>query len=134
MSAVCELAVTKDKLSSMQEVTVRDAQQGACVNVVKANGTSNTSKAMAAKLDSAAKTPTAGNQLANGYPLKMSSMVARGDVKGAFSDLEMLVGIAIDPNYDSDCLTILSDCVFHWSKQMINKLDNTNSQSGWRWC
>ena len=48
-----------------------------------------------------------------------------------YSDLEMLVGIAIDHNCDSDCLTRLSDGVFHWSNRTINKLDNTNSQDKW---
>ena len=45
-----------------------------------------------------------------------------------YSDLEMLVGIAIDHNCDSDCLTRLSDGVFHWSDRTINNIDNTISQ------
>jgi hypothetical protein len=129
MSAACELAVTEDELSPMQGVAiVRDTQRGAFVNVAKASGTDNTFKTMAAKLETAAKKPTAGNRLANGYPFKRPSAVMRGDAKGTFSDLEMLVGIAIDPNCDSDCLTRLSDGMFHWSERTINKLDNTNSQ------
>ena len=79
-------------------------------------------------MDVITKKPTAGNRLANGYPFKRPSAVMRGDAKGTFSDLEMLVGIAIDPNCDSDCLTRLSDGMFHWSERTINKLDNTNSQ------
>ena len=107
---------------------MRDAQQGAFIKVVKASGTSNTFKEMAAKLKTAAKHPTAGNRLTNGYQFKRPSALVLGDAKGTFSDLEMLVGIEINPNCDSDCLTRLSDDVFHWSNQMINKLDTTNSQ------
>ena len=62
MSAACALAVTEGELSSMQRVAiVRDAQQGAVINVVKASGTSVTFKKMAAKLKTAAKHPTTGN-------------------------------------------------------------------------
>jgi hypothetical protein len=49
----------------------------------------------------------------------------RGDVKGTFSYLEMLVGIAIKPNCASGYLTRLSDGVLHCSKRTIKKLDNT---------
>ena len=52
----------------------------------------------------------------------------RGDTKGTFSYLEMLVGIAIKPNCASDYLTRLSDGVLHCSERTIKKLDNTTSQ------
>ena len=51
----------------------------------------------------------------------------RGDAKGAFSDLEMIVGIAIDPICDSDCLTRLNDGVFHWSERTTDNIGNTST-------
>ena len=45
-----------------------------------------------------------------------------------FSNLEMLVGIVIDPNCDSDFLTRLNNGVFGWSERTVNKLDNATSQ------
>ena len=128
-SAVCKIAVTEDELSLIQGVAIlRDTQRGAFVNAAKANGTDNTFKTMASKLETAAKNPTARNRLANSYPFKRASTVVCGGAKGTCSDLEMLVGIAINPNCGSGCLMRLSDGVFHWSKRAINKLDNTNSQ------
>ena len=83
MSAVCELDVTGDDLLSMQGVAiVRDAPQGAFINVVNVSDTSNKFKEMTDKLE------TAENRLAHGYPFKMPSTVARGDAKGRFSDLK----------------------------------------------
>ena len=129
MSAACKLAVTENELSSMQGIAIlQDTQRGVFVNVAKASGTDNTFKTMASTLKTTAKHPSAGNQLASGYLFKWPSTVVRGDAKGTFSDIEVLVGIAIDPNCDSDYLTRLSNAVFNWSKRTINKLDNTTSQ------
>ena len=54
--------------------------------------------------------------------------MVRKDAKGTFLDLGMLVGIAINPNCNSDCLTRLSNGVFHWSERTINKLHTVNIQ------
>ena len=40
----------------------------------------------------------------------------------------MIVGVVIDPNCDSDCLTRLNDSVFHWSERTINTIDITSTQ------
>ena len=83
---------------------------------------------MAAELKTAVKKPIPPNQLTNSYPFTRPSTVVWEYAKGAFSDLEMLNGIVIDPNCDRGYLMRLNEGVFHWSDQTINKLDNTNSQ------
>ena len=57
--------------------------------------------------------------------------MVRGDAKGIFLDLEMLVDIAIDHNGDSDCPTRLSNEMSHWINWTINKPDTTTSQDKW---
>ena len=46
----------------------------------------------------------------------------------AFLDLEILIGIAIDPHRNNDCLTRLSCRRFHWSKRTLTKLDSVTVQ------
>ena len=65
--------------------TVRDAQRGVLVNVVKARGTDNTFKAMHAKLEAASKKPADGNRFENDYPCNRLLAGMRGYAKGVFS-------------------------------------------------
>ena len=44
---------------------------------------------------------------------------------GVYSDLEMLVGIAIDTSKSTECLTRLDDGMFSWTKRTRNKMDDT---------
>ena len=75
---------TRERTNKLRNL-VECKQRGAFVNGVKASGTSNTFKAMAAKLKTAAKKNTAGNRLANGYLFKRLSMVVWGDAKCMFN-------------------------------------------------
>ena len=52
----------------------------------------------------------------------------QGYANGTFSDIEMLVGMAVGFNGESDCLTRLQDCVFHLSKQMTNTIESATVQ------
>ena len=117
MSGACELSAVDDELSSMQGVAVvRDKQRGVFVNVVKASGTDHTFKTMHSKLEAASRNPIAGNRFAMGYPHKRPSKMLRGHAKGTFSDLEVLIGITINPSSNNNCLTRRSNGMFYWSE------------------
>jgi hypothetical protein len=130
MSGACELSAVDDELSSMQGVAVvRDKQRGVFVNVVKASGTGHTFKTMHSKLEAASRNPTAGNRFAIGYPHKRPSKMMRGHAKGTFSDLEVLIGITIDPSSNNDCLTRPSNGLFYWSEGALNKIESSTTEN-----
>ena len=81
-------------------------------------------KTVTSKLEATSKRPYAGKLISKWLPFKQPSVVVQGDAKSTFLDLEMVAGVAIDPTFDSDCLTSL----FCRSEQMINKIDVTTSQ------
>jgi hypothetical protein len=56
----------------------------------------------------------------------MSSSV--GAISYGKSLLEMLVGIAIDPNGNYNCLTRLNGGMFYWNEQTLTKLDSVTVQ------
>ena len=72
---------------------------------MKASDTDNTFKTMHAKLEAASKKPADGNRFENGYPCNRPLAGIRGDARGIFSDLEILVGVAIYPKGNNKCLT-----------------------------
>ena len=52
----------------------------------------------------------------------------RGDAKGIFSNLEILVGVAIDPTGNNECLTRPHNDVFTWSERTMTKLESATAQ------
>ena len=53
----------------------------------------------------------------------------RGGVKGTYSDLEILVDIAIDPSGSIDCLTRSNGGMFVWSERTINKMESATIEN-----
>ena len=49
-----------------------------------------------------------------------------GKAKGAFCDLTLMVGIAINPSSNTECLTRTSGGLFHWSERTINKIESVS--------
>ena len=49
-----------------------------------------------------------------------------GKAKGAFCDLTLMVGIAINPSSNTECLTRTSGVIIHWSKRTINKIESVS--------
>ena len=52
----------------------------------------------------------------------------RGDAKGVFSDLKILVGVAIDPKGNNECLTSPDNGMFTWSERTMTKLESVTAQ------
>ena len=129
MSSECNISAADDDVSSMQGVAVvRDKQRGVFVNVVKAGGTSQDFKSVLSKLEGASRNPAAGNKFATGYPHKRPSKMMRGFTKGTYSDLEVLIAIAIDPSNNNDCLTRLSKGLLRWNKGALNKIESSTTE------
>ena len=129
MSSECNISAADDDVASMQGVAVvRDKQRGVFVNVVKAGGTSQDFKSVLSKLEASSRSPAAGNKFANGYPHKRPSKMMRGFAKGTYSDLEVLIAIAIDPSSNNDCLTRLSNGLLYWNKGALNKIKSSTTE------
>ena len=99
----CDPLAIDDEFSSLQGIViVQDTERGVFVNVVKTSSTDSTFKTVHAKLETAAKKSDNGNLFAQGYPFNQLPAGMQGVVKGVFSDLQLFVGVAIDPNDDTD--------------------------------
>ena len=49
-----------------------------------------------------------------------------GEAKGAFCDLNLMVGIAINPSSNTECLARTSRGMFHSSERTINKIETVS--------
>ena len=133
MSSAEELSATDNEMLSMQGVAiVRDSERGAYVTVAKAvtkaSGANGTFKEMCAKLEMDSKETTTGSKFAAGYPFAPPSTTMRGHAKGKFSDLEIIVAVAMKPGGNNDCLTRLENGLFHWSEGTCNKIGNAATE------
>ena len=93
---------------------VRDSQRGVYVNVVKACGSNakgeeNTFGKVCSEMEAASKKPATTKKFKGSYPFKRPASGMRGGIKGVYSDLEMLVGMAIDTSKSTECLNSLLD-------------------------
>ena len=52
----------------------------------------------------------------------------RGDAKGVFSDVEILVGVAIDPKGNNEFLTRPDNGMFSWGERTMTKLESVTAQ------
>ena len=52
----------------------------------------------------------------------------QGHAKGKFGDLDFIVGFAIDPNGNNDCLTQTDGGLFCWSEGTINKIGDVAAE------
>ena len=122
-----DLSVMEDGVSQMQGVAIlRDAHRGVFVHVVKASAPDSTFKTSCSKLEKASKKPDNGNDFENGHQFKLPDTEMWGEAKGAFCDLNLMVGVAINPSSNTECLTRTSRGMFHWSEWTINKTENVS--------
>ena len=82
----------------------------------KKNRTNNSFGVLYSKLEVTSNIISSVNKFENGHPFKWPLTGMKGNVKKAFSGLEMLVDISIDSRENNDCLTRPSGRMFHMSK------------------
>ena len=128
MSSARELSVAD--VSLMQGVAVvRDSQRGVYVDVAKASGTDETFEKVLLKMKAASKKFPGKSKLASSYPFKPPVTGMQGDVKGVFSDLEVLVSVVLDPSQDNDGITRASNGMFCWSKGTLHRMESVNIEN-----
>ena len=93
------------------------------VNVVKASGTDVTFKKVCLKMKAALKKFPGKSKFETGYLFKPPLLGMKGEVKGVYSDLEVLAGIVVDPIKDNKVITRPSNGMFCWSKQMLHLME-----------
>ena len=82
----------------------------------------NTFRKVCSEMEAASKKPATRKKFEYSYPFKRPASGMRGGIKGVYSDLEMLVGIAIDTSKSTECLTRLDDGMFSWTERTKNKM------------
>ena len=66
------------------------------------------------------------NNYTGAYPFaRLPSNSVQGDVKTSFVDLEMFVGVAIDPKADNECLVRRDNDLLYWSERTMMKLEES---------
>ena len=79
-------------------------------------------------MEAASKKPANRKPFETGFPFKRPTAGMQGGVKGIYSDLEILVGIAIDPSGSIDCLTRSNGGRFVWSERTMNKTESATTE------
>ena len=69
------------------------------------------------------------SKLTTSYPFKPPVSGMQGDVKGVFSDLEVLVGVVLDPSQDNDVITRASNGMFCWSKRTKHRMESVTIEN-----
>ena len=113
-------------MSSLHGVALlHDKERGVFVQAAKVDGIDHSFGEESAKQLEESNSQKSTSRLHRCFPFRRRHDM-QGEAKGAFSDLEMLVGVALDLRKPNDCLVREKGGLFFWSKRTMECLSNYN--------